>query len=192
MPMTATAIQPLDAVAVPLAGLASAAREVCGSFACPLSPAPSLAPVQDALCADLAVMILSSVAACDSGHWGPDCIHPCNCSAGQGSCDAISGLCLCEAGYDGPRCEQCESWSGPCTLSHFAPRQAHAYSHTHSISTSMCIHVPEYSGAHIPGAYTLPLVCGRLMAHPEEQTGSQGCRSLGGEGGALSHLCECF
>jgi hypothetical protein len=55
---------------------------------------------------------LGSVAACDSGHWGPDCIHPCNCSVDHGNCDATSGLCLCEAGYVGPRCDQSESQ--PC------------------------------------------------------------------------------
>lgn len=68
------------------------------------------------------------VAACDGGRWGPDCSHPCTCSPGHGSCDAVSGLCVCEAGYTGPRCEQRESWP---THSH-APTHGHAYTRTHA------------------------------------------------------------
>lgn len=73
-------------------------------------------------------MTLSSVAACDNGHWGPDCIHPCNCSAGHGSCDAVSGLCLCEAGYEGAQCEQCEYRA---RHSYLSPQCAHWHARAH-------------------------------------------------------------
>lgn len=66
------------------------------------------------------------VAACDDGHWGPDCSRRCTCSPGHGSCDAVSGLCVCEAGYTGPRCEQRES-RRPQPHSH-----ARARTHTHA------------------------------------------------------------
>lgn len=82
---------------------------------------------------------LGSVAACDSGHWGPDCGYPCDCIAGHGSCDAVSGLCLCEAGYVGPRCEQRECWR-----SQSWPRcvctgvEEHVCVHTHTTSRRPC------------------------------------------------------
>lgn len=97
-------------------------------------------------------MTLSSVAACDNGHWGPDCIHPCNCSAGHGSCDAVSGLCLCEAGYEGAQCEQCEYRPGTRT----SPLSVHTGMHVHMTTlentcsctcVSVCTHAPECSGA---------------------------------------------
>lgn len=135
MPMMGIVTRPQDAVAVPLGGLASAAREVCGSFDYPLSTGPSLAPVPMMphvlmwLCSSLTQ---GSVAACDSGHWGPDCIHPCNCSAGHGSCDAVSGLCLCEAGYEGPRCEKCEYQPGAWTSSFSVHIGTHIHITTHT------------------------------------------------------------
>ena len=70
-----------------------------------------------------------SVAACDSGHWGPDCSSACNCSVGHGGCDAVSGLCVCEAGYVGLWCEQRESRPGLHTHAHM-----HAHMHTHTCS----------------------------------------------------------
>lgn len=80
-----------------------------------------------------------SVAACDSGRWGPDCSFTCNCSAGHGGCDAVSGLCVCEAGYVGPRCEQRESRPGPHTHVHMC---AHVRTHTHA-------HVHTYVHTHV-------------------------------------------
>lgn len=47
-----------------------------------------------------------SVAACDAGHWGMDCAETCDCRNGDGSCDAVTGQCNCEAGYTGTQCHQ--------------------------------------------------------------------------------------
>lgn len=47
-----------------------------------------------------------SVAACDAGHWGADCVETCDCRNGDGSCDAVTGQCNCEAGYTGTQCHQ--------------------------------------------------------------------------------------
>ncbi|KAK2508155.1 hypothetical protein MC885_020313 [Smutsia gigantea] len=107
VPTRGIATQRLDVAAVPLGGLASAASEVVSGGAC---PGPREGPGRPAQGDP------GSLAACDSGHWGPDCGRPCNCSAGHGSCEATSGLCVCEAGYTGPRCEQ------RCTQGHFGPR----------------------------------------------------------------------
>lgn len=52
-------------------------------------------------------------AACDLGHWGPDCALTCNCSDSAGGCSAESGQCLCEAGFTGSHCEHSEC-SVPC------------------------------------------------------------------------------
>lgn len=46
------------------------------------------------------------VAACDAGHWGVDCGETCDCRNGDGSCDAVTGQCNCEAGYTGTLCHQ--------------------------------------------------------------------------------------
>lgn len=44
--------------------------------------------------------------ACDAGHWGADCAESCNCRNGDGSCDAVTGQCNCEAGFTGTHCHQ--------------------------------------------------------------------------------------
>lgn len=46
------------------------------------------------------------VAVCDAGHWGADCAQSCDCKNGDGSCDALTGQCNCEAGYTGKHCHQ--------------------------------------------------------------------------------------
>ena len=97
-----------------------------------------------------------SVAACDSGHWGPDCSYACNCSAGHGGCDAVSGLCVCEAGYVGPRCEERESQPGPHTHVHMHAHvlthtQAHVHTYTHTCTsvrgTQPCSLSPDKQGS---------------------------------------------
>lgn len=157
--MMGTATQPLDTAAVPLGGPASAAREVQGP--------PGLARVAPH-CRLGSTAPPGSVAACDSGHWGPDCSHPCNCSAGRGSCDAASGRCLCEAGYMGPQCEQGESHTpsgyGPC-----------------GYLSWWCLHVTRYT--HLPSCAPSSMP----RAHPGKQLRGRACPTkLGpgwGEGG---------
>lgn len=112
---------------MPLGGQASAAREVGGLVS--RHPSPPLIRLQSPA---RVTSLCCSVAACDSGHWGPDCSYTCNCSVGHGGCDAVSGLCMCEAGYVGLRCEQRESRPGPLMHVHM-----HAHMHTH---TRSCAH----------------------------------------------------
>lgn len=101
-----------------------------------------------------------SVAACDSGRWGPDCSYACNCSAGHGGCDAVSGLCVCEAGYVGPRCEERESRPGPHTHVHM-----HARAHTHAGSRAH-IHTHTYKCQGDPALLPVPGQAGVSSSKP--------------------------
>lgn len=47
-----------------------------------------------------------SMAACDARHWGVDCAEKCDCQDDDGSCDAVTGQCNCEAGYTGTQCHE--------------------------------------------------------------------------------------
>lgn len=100
VPTRGIATRRLDTAAVPLGGPASAASEVVPKGA---RPGPGEGPGRSAQGDP------GPLSACDSGHWGYGCSRPCNCSAGNGSCEATSGLCVCEAGYTGTWCEQRES-----------------------------------------------------------------------------------
>ena len=41
-------------------------------------------------------------AACPKGRFGQNCRQECDC--GEAACDAVSGECLCQPGYTGPKC----------------------------------------------------------------------------------------
>lgn len=49
---------------------------------------------------------LSPSAACESGYWGQLCRNSCDCKNSANSCDAVTGICICDVGYIGNRCEQ--------------------------------------------------------------------------------------
>lgn len=40
---------------------------------------------------------------CPSTHYGPNCTLPCSCHNGA-SCDTVTGVCACKAGFTGPKC----------------------------------------------------------------------------------------
>lgn len=71
---------------------------------------PTLTTLSLHICQQMVFPVISdsdvSVAACDAGHWGPDCAETCDCRNGDGSCDAVTGQCNCEAGYTGTHCHQ--------------------------------------------------------------------------------------
>lgn len=50
---------------------------------------------------------VSVFSACPQDFYGPDCQEKCLCLNG-GSCDHISGVCSCSAGWIGPLCNQSE------------------------------------------------------------------------------------
>ena len=45
------------------------------------------------------------VSACRRGRYGPNCEFRCNCE-NSASCDAVTGTCVCQEGWLGPRCSQ--------------------------------------------------------------------------------------
>lgn len=46
-----------------------------------------------------------AVSACPPAHWGPNCIHTCNCHNGA-FCSAYDGECKCTPGWTGLYCTQ--------------------------------------------------------------------------------------
>lgn len=85
----------------------------------------------------------SSLAGCDSDHWGPHCSNRCQCQNGA-LCNPITGACVCAAGFRGWRCEELcapgthgKGCQLPCQCRHGAscdPR------------TGECLCAPGYTG----------------------------------------------
>ena len=53
------------------------------------------------------------VSACRRGRYGPNCEFRCNCE-NSASCDAVTGTCVCQEGWIGPRCSQNKGMSREC------------------------------------------------------------------------------
>ena len=47
----------------------------------------------------------SFFSACDSNHWGVDCVNTCTCSINTVSCNSVNGTCMCKDGWEGTKCE---------------------------------------------------------------------------------------
>lgn len=55
------------------------------------------------------------ISACPPAHWGPNCIHTCNCHNGA-FCSAYDGECKCTPGWTGLYCTQSKwqaFWGSP-------------------------------------------------------------------------------
>lgn len=50
-------------------------------------------------------LMLAPFSACPPSHWGPNCIHTCNCHNGA-FCSAYDGECKCTPGWTGLYCTQ--------------------------------------------------------------------------------------
>lgn len=92
------------------------------------------------------------VSACPPAHWGPNCIHTCNCHNGA-FCSAYDGECKCTPGWTGLY----------CTQSKWPAVQTHQENHTpggHSLT--LCTH--EWSSESFPGigVFRLPMTSRHL------------------------------
>lgn len=65
--------------------------------------APSLPGADPQALTELSMRVV--VSACPPAHWGPNCIHTCNCHNGA-FCSAYDGECKCTPGWTGLYCTQ--------------------------------------------------------------------------------------
>lgn len=52
----------------------------------------------------LIMTFVFNLSACSKGRYGPNCEFFCDCD-NDSSCDPLSGTCVCQSGFIGPKCQ---------------------------------------------------------------------------------------
>ncbi|XP_023609681.1 multiple epidermal growth factor-like domains protein 6 [Myotis lucifugus] len=113
----------------------------------------------------MGITITPTIKACLPGFYGLNCAHICDCRNGA-SCDAMSGQCICPAGFHGSQCEK------ECSPGMFGDNCQHLCDCESNISchpvTGKCLCPPGRAGARCEAGLSATRSMGTVLAPQRE------------------------